>query len=109
MQLVSNGEWDLVIRGPAQQHDNLGELAQDFPEQMYITYDDVVEQPNVASITYAQNEGSFLAGVVAGLATTDTDTLDKAEGSKKDGVLGVMDIPVINHFYIGLANALEQF
>src|SRR5690625_1671516 len=108
LQLVSNGEWDLVITGTTQQHDNLDEDAQDFPEQMYITYDDVVEQPNVASITYAQNEGSFLAGVLAGLATTDTDTFDKAEGSKKVGVLGGMDIPVINDFVVGFEKGVES-
>jgi len=108
LQLVSNGEWDLVITGTTQQHDNLDEVAQDFPEQMYITYDDVVEQPNVASITYAQNEGSFLAGVLAGLATTDTDTFDKAEGSKKVGVLGGMDIPVINDFVVGFEKGVES-
>lgn len=108
LQLVSNGEWDLVITGTTQQHDNLDEVAQDFPDQLYITYDDVVEQPNVASITYAQNEGSFLAGVLAGIATTEPDTFDKSDGNKKVGVLGGMDIPVINDFIVGFKKGVES-
>lgn len=108
LQLVSNGEWDLVITGTTQQHDNLNEVAQDFPDQKYITYDDVVEQPNVASITYAQNEGSFLAGVLAAIATTDTDTFEKSDGNKKVGVLGGMDIPVINDFIVGFKKGVES-
>jgi|GEM_PF-3454406 len=104
----SNGEWDPVITGTTQQHDNLDEIAQDFPDQLYITYDDVVEQPNVASITYAQNEGSFLAGVLAGIATTEPDTFDKSDGNKKVGVLGGMDIPVINDFIVGFKKGVES-
>src|SRR5690625_2183766 len=104
----SNGEWDPVITGTTQQHDNLDEIAQDFPDQLYITYDDVVEQPNVASITYAQNEGSFLAGVLAGIATTDTDTFDKSDGNKKVGALGGMDIPVINDFIVGFEKGAQS-
>src|SRR5690625_3468729 len=104
----SNGEWDPVITGTTQQHDNLDEIAQDFPDQLYITYDDVVEQPNVASITYAQNEGSFLAGVLAGIATTEPDTFDKSDGNKKVGVLGGMDIPVINDFIVGFKKGVER-
>lgn len=98
---VSTGEYDIVVLGTSQMHDILVEGAPKFPDQQYIHYDDVVEAPNVASITYRQNEGSYLAGVLAALALQDTESFPKSEGSTKLGVVGGMDIPVINDFVVG--------
>jgi len=47
-----------------------------------------VDLPNVASAIYKQNEGSFLAGVLAGLVTTDTKDFPLSKGSKKVGLVG---------------------
>ncbi|MCZ8516226.1 BMP family ABC transporter substrate-binding protein [Paenibacillus filicis] len=53
--------------------------------------DNVVDAPNVESVTFAENEGSFLVGVVAGSMTK----------SNKIGFVGGIDIPVIKRFEAG--------
>ncbi|MCA0250754.1 MAG: BMP family ABC transporter substrate-binding protein [Actinobacteria bacterium] len=101
LESVSTGDWGLVITGTSQMVDILAEAAPKFPDQKYIIYDSVVEAPNVASITYKQNEGSFLAGVLAGLVTTSQADFPLAGQDKIVGAVGGMDIPVINDFFVG--------
>ncbi len=52
------------------QADALSETAADFPDQDFMIVDSVVESDNVASYTFAEHEGSFLVGQLAGLLTT---------------------------------------
>lgn len=107
LESVSTGKWDVVITGTTQMHDILDQAATKYPKQKYIIYDDVVKQPNVASIVYKQNEGSFVAGVLAGLVTTNKDKFPMATGSKVVGLVGGMDIPVINDFVAGFKKGVE--
>jgi basic membrane protein A and related proteins len=101
------GKWDIVIVGTTQMHDILNADAPKYPKQKFIIYDDVVKQPNVASIVYKQNEGSYVAGVLAGLVTTNKDKFPMATGSKTVGLVGGMDIPVINDFVVGFKKGVE--
>jgi basic membrane protein A len=57
----------------------------------------VVDLPNVASLVFKANEGSFLTGVVAGMLT-QTD---------KVGFVGGMDIPLIRDFFVGYKAGVE--
>lgn len=107
LESVSGSDWDVVIVGTSQMVDILNETAPKYPDQSYIIYDSVVEQPNVASIVYKQNEGSYLAGVLAALATTDTETFPLANEEKVVGLVGGMDIPVINDFLEGFRKGVE--
>lgn len=102
-----SGKWDIVVVGTSQMVDVLKEIAPKFPDQKYIIYDDVVTASNVASITFKQNEGSFLAGVLAALATTNKDKFPNATGSKVVGLVGGMDIPIINDFAAGFKKGVE--
>lgn len=108
LESVSTGDWDIVVTGTTQMTDILAEAAPKFPDQHYVYYDAVVEAPNVASIVYKQNEGSYLAGVLAALAITNPDKFPLAEGSKKVGVVGGMDIPVINDFVVGFEKGVDS-
>jgi basic membrane protein A len=101
------GKWDIVITGTTQMHDILNADAPKYPKQKFIIYDDTVKQPNVASIVYKQNEGSYLAGVLAGLVTTNKDKFPMATGSKTVGLVGGMDIPVINDFVVGFKKGVS--
>ncbi|MDQ0614064.1 basic membrane protein A [Microbacterium sp. W4I4] len=107
LQSVSTGEWDVIVTGTFSMFDILTEDAPKFPDQHYILYDAVVDAPNVASITYMQNEGSFLAGVLAALATTETDAFPLSEGSKKVGLVGGQDVAIINDFVVGFEAGVE--
>lgn len=95
---VSEQDWDIIIVGTWQMQELLEETAVDFPDKHYILFDSEVDYStgdfdNVHSITYMQNHGSYLAGIVAGAMA--------AEGSNIAGAVGGMDIPVINDFLVG--------
>ncbi|WP_372983776.1 BMP family protein [Microbacterium sp.] len=107
LQSVSTGQYDVVVIGSSTASDTITEVAPKFPDQNYVFYDGVIDAPNVASLTYKQNEGSFLAGVLAALATTQKTDFPLAEGTKKVGLVGGMDIPVINDFAAGFRAGVE--
>lgn len=71
--------------------DAITEAAKQNPDAKLAIIDSVVEAPNVSSITFAEHEGSFLVGVVAGLMTK----------TNKIGFVGGIDIPVIKNFDLG--------
>lgn len=107
LESVSTGDWDIVVLGSPAAADTLIESAPKFPDQKYLYYDGVIDAPNVASLTFKQNEGSFLAGVLAAIATTDRASFPLSSGSKKVGLVGGMDIPVINDFAEGFKSGVE--
>lgn len=67
------------------------EVAQANPDAKLAIIDNVVDAPNVESVTFAENEGSFLVGVVAGLTTK----------TNKIGFIGGAESPVIKRFEVG--------
>ncbi|MFR9709898.1 BMP family lipoprotein [Paenibacillus sp. MB22_1] len=67
------------------------QVAQANPNAKMAIIDNVVDAPNVESVTFAENEGSFLVGVVAGLTTK----------TNKIGFIGGMESPVIKRFEVG--------
>ncbi|MCL6521710.1 MAG: BMP family ABC transporter substrate-binding protein [Firmicutes bacterium] len=108
LQSVSDGSYNLVITGSSQMKDNLTQVAKAAPNQKFVYFDDTVDLPNIANIIYKQNEGSYLAGVLAGLVTTDTKDFPLSKGSKVVGVVGGMDIPVINDFIVGFTQGVHS-
>lgn len=77
--------------------DGVDKMAKGNPKQNFAIIDAVVEQPNVASVTFKENEGSFLMGVIAAKTTK----------TKKVGFVGGMDIPVIHNFDGGFAAGVK--
>lgn len=77
--------------------DAIKDAAAKNPDAKLAIIDSVVEAPNVASITFAENEGSFLVGVVAGMTTK----------SNKIGFVGGIDIPVIKRFELGFVAGVK--
>ncbi|MFB9278283.1 BMP family lipoprotein [Cohnella cellulosilytica] len=71
--------------------DAVKESADKNPDARLAIIDGEVQAPNVASIKFAENEGAFLVGVVAGSMTK----------SNKIGFVGGIDIPVIKRFELG--------
>jgi basic membrane protein A len=85
--------WELV--------DPLLEIAPEFPEVKFIHIDAAIEGvDNVSSIDYLENEGSFIAGAMAAMMTTNTAE-KKINDQKIIGAVGGMDIPVIRNFVAG--------
>ena len=101
LEAVSNsGDWDVIFTGP-NMHDNLAAVAPQHPEQMYVFFDDELAEPNVMSVKYAQNEGSYLAGALAAIAATDQAQFPLSDGAAKVALVAGMDLPVIRDFIVG--------
>ncbi|WP_064093654.1 BMP family lipoprotein [Rossellomorea aquimaris] len=88
---LARQDFDLVYGIGFLMQGAINDIAQQQKDTKFAIVDAVVEQPNVASITFKEQEGSFLAGVVAGLTTK----------TNKIGFLGGMEIPVIERFESG--------
>jgi len=95
-----SGEWSVIFTGP-NMHDNLAAVAPQHPDQKYVFFDDELKEPNVLSVKYAQNEGSYLAGVLAAVAATDKKSFPLSSGEPKIAVVAGMDLPVIQDFILG--------
>ena len=66
-------------------------VSKEFPKLKFAIVDDVVKQPNVQSIVFKEQEGSFLVGMMAAMASK----------TGKVGFVGGMDIPLIRKFECG--------
>ena len=95
-----SGTWSVIFTGPGM-HDNLAAVAPKHANQKYVYFDDELNLPKVLSVKYAQNEGSYLAGALAGVVATDKAAFPLSAASKKVGLVAGMDLPVIQDFIVG--------
>ncbi|MCI8318424.1 MAG: BMP family ABC transporter substrate-binding protein [Lachnospiraceae bacterium] len=73
--LSASGEYDLIVAGGFDAAEAMTNVATEFPEQKYLFVDGVVEGlDNVTSVTYRDNEKTYLLGVMAAM-TTKTNKL----------------------------------
>ncbi len=96
-QLVEEGATLIVSMGYAQVP-AVTAAAKAFPNVRFAIVDGVVEAPNVRSFRFKEEEGSFLAGLLAAMASR-TGTI---------GFIGGMDIPVIRAFGCGYAQGARH-
>ena len=73
-------------------------VAKDFPKLQFAIIDMVVNQPNVQSVVFKEQEGSFLVGVMAAMASK----------TGKVGFVGGMDIPLIRKFQCGYEQGVKH-
>jgi basic membrane protein A len=66
-------------------------VAKEFPKLNFVIVDMVVGLPNVQSVVFKEQEGSFLVGAMAAMASK----------TGKVGFVGGMDIPLIRRFQCG--------
>lgn len=92
--------YDLIIGASSNIADYITKHGPDYPDTKFAVIDTTVDLPNVESISFAQNQGSFLAGAAAAMFTQKTEI----EGVNEEhiiGWVGGMDIPVLHDFYVG--------
>ncbi len=75
----------------------IDQVAPDYPDTKFATIDGWVDQPNVLSVGFAEHEGSYLVGMIAGMKT-ESGTV---------GFVGGMDIPLIRKFACGYAQGVK--
>lgn len=102
---AANEDYDIMIMGTYQMIGYLEAIAGKYPDKYFMIYDSAATPANctnacanVYSITYKQNEGSYVAGVYAGLMTKTGIV----------GVVGAQDIPVINDFIVGYTQGVKS-
>ncbi|MXV75349.1 BMP family ABC transporter substrate-binding protein [Candidatus Poribacteria bacterium] len=88
---------ELVLTAGYQMGDVLARVAPEFPDVKFAIFDVVLDIPNVASVNYKSNEGSFLVGAVAAL---------KSE-SNKIGYIGGADVALLQEFEAGYVAGIE--
>ncbi len=91
LEYLCSKKLDLVCAVGLFANDAIRRVAEKFPEQKFVLIDSVVTSPNVLSILFDEEEGSFYAGAFAAIA---------AKGNVI-GFLGGMDSPVIGSFERG--------
>ncbi len=69
----------------------LTKVAKEFPNTQFAIVDEVVDLPNVRSIVFKEQEGSYIVGIAAAMASK----------TGKVGFIGGMDIPLIRKFECG--------
>lgn len=93
-QLVEGGYNPIIAVGFAYAK-AVGAVAEDSPDVKFAIIDDFTEGtdtgPNIANLTFAEQEGSFLVGVAAALKST----------SGKVGFIGGVNVPLIHKFEAG--------
>ena len=76
--------------------DAVAEVAPQFPENYFVFIDAVAEFDNVLNYLFKENEGAFLAGILAGLVTQ----------SGQVGMVGGQQIPPVIRYEVGFAAGL---
>lgn len=87
--------------------DALTEVAPNYPEQDFAIIDSVVEADNVASLLFREEQGSYLAGIVAGLMTQE-DTEFTTADDMTVGFLGGLEGELIQKFEAGYTAGVES-
>ncbi|USX26008.1 BMP family ABC transporter substrate-binding protein [Oxalobacteraceae bacterium OTU3CINTB1] len=103
VQASSDTQAEQVLRGLARKNMDLiasigfaqqsavQKVAKEFPKVRFVLIDGVAQGANINSITFKEEEGSYLVGVAAAMASK----------TKKLGFIGGVDIPLIRTFACG--------
>ena len=87
--------YDLVIGVGFLFGDSIPAVADEFPDTKFAVVDGFVpDKPNVVSLRFKEQDGSFLVGIVAAMKAKD-------DGKDTVGFVGGMDIPLIHRFEAG--------
>lgn len=95
-RLAEAGANPVVVMGFANAS-TIEEVAPNFPDTSFVLIDSVVEQPNVRSVIFAEEQGSYLVGMLAAMAN-ETGTIS---------FVGGMEIPLITAFACGYAQGAK--
>lgn len=90
-QELAESGYNIIINDSLDMTDAVSQAADQYKNVQFVIMDAVVDKENVLSVTYAADEGSFLAGAAAAMKSK-TGTI---------GFVGGMEIPTIQKFQSG--------
>ncbi|TFW24186.1 BMP family ABC transporter substrate-binding protein [Massilia arenosa] len=97
LRALARKKLDLIAVIGFSQAQSVTKVSKEFPNVRFVIVDGVVQGPNVNSVVFKEEEGSYLVGVAASMASK----------SKKVGFVGGMDIPLIRNFACGYAQGAK--
>jgi basic membrane protein A len=98
LRLLAQGGYNPVIGVGFAYATSLKKVAAEFPDTSFAIVDDAsFAADNVANLVFAEHEGSFLVGVVAGQATTSNNV----------GFIGGVNTPLLQKFEAGYAAGVK--
>jgi basic membrane protein A len=83
LRRASDADFGLIVDLEYSHGEPLVAVAKDYPDTDYVILNQVREGKNIASVLFQEQEGSYLAGTLAALVTTDTS------------IKGINDKPII--------------
>lgn len=89
---------DVVVAVGYKLKDAVDKVSKQNESVKYVLIDDISEGENVHNVTFKEEEGSFLAGVLAGLTTK----------TNKVGFIGGTDTPLIKKFEVGFIAGVKS-
>jgi basic membrane protein A len=95
--LADAGYDEIIAIGFLMQQD-ITDAAKVYPKRHFAIVDAVVDAPNVASVTFREEEGSFLAGAAAALASK----------ARHVAFIGGVDIPLLRKFEAGFTAGARE-
>lgn len=73
LRRAAQGQFGFIIDLEFSHGEVLGKVAQEFPDTKFAILNTVVDQPNVLSIMFQEQQGSFLAGTLAAMMTSHAE------------------------------------
>ena len=98
MTVLANKEYDEIYAIGFLMAKDVADVAERYPDRHFALVDAVVDAPNVTSVTFKEEEGSFLAGALAAMTTR----------RKTIAFLGGMDIPLLRKFEAGFTAGAHE-
>jgi basic membrane protein A len=96
--VLSNKGYDMIFAIGFLMAKDLTDVAGRFPERHYGVIDAVVDDPNVTSVTFQEEQGSFLAGAAAAMVSK----------THQIAFLGGVDIPLLRKFEAGFTAGARE-
>lgn len=95
LRMLAMMGYDMIIGVGFLFDDAIKTVADEFPETIFASVDGYIpDKPNVVSLNFPEQDGSFLVGMIAGLKT-------KEAGKDTVGFVGGMEIALIKRFEAG--------
>lgn len=91
-------KFDLIVAVGFHQLESVKKNAERFPNQKFVLVDEDAKMPNVRSVMFEEQEGSYLVGALAALHSK----------SGKVGFIGGMDVPLIRRFQMGYEAGVKK-
>lgn len=115
---AATDDYDILIAGTFDMSDYISQVAPKHPNKKFWMFDAGPDYEgtsggcsnkceNVYTVLFRQNEGSYLLGVLAA-NMLKSKALPNIKDDSKIGIIGGMDIPVINDFIVGFKQGMKD-